>query len=101
MMAHAGSFSARDNDIAAVRPAPLAVLAVQGDLEPDRLAVLGWAGAPAGGQLLHQVEPAAALVGRPCRAQSGQPKVRVEYLHPHRLRPPPQAQGELAWPVHR
>src|ERR1700722_3960793 len=79
----------------------LAVLVVERDLEPNRLAVRGGPRAPAGGQLLDQVEAAAPLVGGSGRAQPGEPEVRVEDLHPDRLRAAPQPHGELAGPVHR
>src|SRR5579863_1270156 len=82
-------------------PAGLAVLGVERQLEPDRLAFRGRARAPAGGQLLDQIQAPAALVGRAGGAQPGQPQVGVEGLDPDRLGAASQPEGELAGPVAR
>jgi uncharacterized membrane protein YbhN (UPF0104 family) len=93
----------------ALLPGPLRVagsrelrgLVVEGDLEPDGLALGGGAGAPPGGELLDEVEAAAALVGGAGGAQPGEAEVRVEDLDPDRLGATAQPQGELARAVDR
>src|ERR1700678_1402410 len=82
----------------ASRPLRLAVLGVERELEPDGLALRGRARAPAGGELLDQVQAPAALVGRTGGAQPRQPQIGVECLHPDRLRAAPEAERELAGP---
>src|SRR6202012_3323328 len=79
----------------------LAVFGVQGDLEPNRLALGGGARSPPGRQLFDQVETAAALVGGAGGAQPWETEVGVEDLDPDGRGAAAQPQGELAGPVDR
>ena len=74
--------------------APAELVPADRHLEPDRLAVRGGPGTPPGGELVNQVQPAAALVGLRRAADPGQPHVVVEDLHPHRVAAAAQPQAE-------